>query len=347
MRKVMHNKKYILGIVGAFLLILLATLLLPGTATAAIDAENTYAVVVTTGNLSGADVSYFGLEYVDVDGVTHTEYVFPHRGGLKDSIFLASDGKYNTTEKALDRGKTNTYLFRPAYEAAQIIGLDIYCQGEQGALYGWEVSGLRLYRVDQFIDVASDGHNYVVRFNGAQLAYLQERNGNGGVTFSWTGDTLFRLRDDPYASYRLIFETVPYTMDSNSEYLVRLDFADINGAGFEHMNQSYNAKKSLGEAKFGEYMALEIEYMDIFGDARIATRAVMSGAIDWLLENGVPSNLQIAGLAQQGESIVLSCTLQDMQTIKAISLHTGTEAETVLSRSIGAAESANLTGISI
>ena len=70
MRKVMHNKKHILGIVGAFLFALFIALMLPGTATAAQNVENTYALVVTTGNNSGEGVSYFALEYVDTDGYT-------------------------------------------------------------------------------------------------------------------------------------------------------------------------------------------------------------------------------------------------------------------------------------
>ena len=48
MRKVMRDKKHILGIVGAFLVVLFITLLLPGAATAAKNVENTYAVVITT-----------------------------------------------------------------------------------------------------------------------------------------------------------------------------------------------------------------------------------------------------------------------------------------------------------
>ena len=43
MRKAMHNKKHILGIVGACLFTLIITLLLPGTATAVQNVENTYA----------------------------------------------------------------------------------------------------------------------------------------------------------------------------------------------------------------------------------------------------------------------------------------------------------------
>ena len=95
MRKVMHNKNRILGIVGACLFALLITLLLPGTATAAQDVENTYAVVVTTGNTAGDNVSYFGLQYVDTDGYTHVEHVFPHKGGLKNSLNMVLNGSYN------------------------------------------------------------------------------------------------------------------------------------------------------------------------------------------------------------------------------------------------------------
>ena len=139
----MHNKKRILGIVGACLFALFIALVLPGTATAAQNVENTYAVVVTTGNDSGEGVSYFALEYVDTDGYTHMEYVFPFKGGLQDSLNMASrDGNY-ASESALERGKTNTYFFQPEFEVAEVTGLDIYCQGQQGELYSWDVSGLR------------------------------------------------------------------------------------------------------------------------------------------------------------------------------------------------------------
>lgn len=347
MRKVMDNKKHILGVVATCLFVLLVTLLLPGRATADQTVDNTYAVVVTTGNDAGNGVSYFALEYVDTDGYKHLEYVFPFKGGLQDSLNMASsDGNY-ASESPLERGKTNTYFFQPLYEAAEITGLDIYCQDKQGTLYSWEVSGLRLYRVDQIIDVISSGRNNLIRFNGSQIAYLEERNGTGGDVFSWTGNTLFQLRKQDTATHRLIFETVPYSMETNFEYVVRLDFADFNGAGFEQMNQAYNEDKALRDANFGEYLAVQIEYADSFGDLRSVIQPVMTSSVNWLLENGVSGDTKIAGLAQQGESIVFGCTLQDMQRVNAITLHTGSEAKELLNRPIAGSESASLTGISI
>ena len=347
MRKVMHNKKYILGIVGAFLFVLLITPFLPGTATAAKHTENTYAVVVTTGNDAGDGVVYLGLQYVDTDGYTHMEYVFPSKGGLQESLKMAAGNGSFVAETPFERGKTNTYIFQPEYEVGEITGLDVYCQGEQGELYAWDVSGLRLYRVDQLIDVVPNGKNNVIRFNGSQLAYLEERNGNGGAVFSWTGNSLFQLRKQDTSSYRLIFETVPYSMEGNFEYAVRLDFADLCDAGIEQMNQAYNAKEPLRNAKFGEYMAVQIEYVDSYGDLRSITQPVMTSAVKWLLENGVSGDAKIAGLAQQGDSVVFGCTLQDMQSVIAVTLHTGSEAETILSQAVAGSESASLTGVSI
>ena len=347
MRKVMHNKKHILGIVGACLFALFIALLLPGTATAVQNVENTYAVVVTTGNDAGDGVSYFGLRYVDTDGYTHMEYVFPFKGAFQDSLLMASGGGNYASERPLDRGKTNTYFFEPAYEVSKITGLDIYCQGEQGQMYSWDVSGLRIYRVDQILGVAANGKNSIIRFNGSQLAYLEERGNSGGAVFAWTGNTVFQLRQQDSSSYRLIFETVPYSMDGDFEYAVRLDFADFNGAGLEQMSQPYNAKKSLREANFGEYLAVQIEYEDTFGDIRTVTQPVMTSAVNWLLENGVSADAKIAALAQQGESVVFGCTLQDMLCVRAVTIHTGTEAEAVLAQPIAGTESASVTGISI
>ena len=347
MRKVMDNKKHILGIVGTCLFVLLMTLLLPGRATADQTVENTYAVVVTTGNDIGNGVTYFALEYVDTNGYKHLEYVFPFKGGLQDSLKLASDGGNYTSEKPLERGETNTYFFQPVFEVAQITGLDIYCQGKQGSLYSWDVSGLRLYRVDRIIDVVSSGRSNLIRFNGSQIAYLEERNGTGGDVFSWTGNTLFQLRSEEASSHRLVFETVPYSMDGNFNYAVRLDFADFCNAGFEQANQAYNAQKTLREADFGEYLAIQIEYVDHFGDLRTVTQPVITSAVTWLLENGISADTKIAGLAQQGESIVFGCILQDMQTVNAVTLHTGSEAKALISQPITGSESASVTGLSI
>ena len=347
MRKVMHDKKHILGIVGAFLVVLFITLLLPGTATAVKNVENTFAVVITTGNDVGDQVVYFALEYVDVDGYTHIEYAFLNQGAHMDSLQMAGNLSDCVSETPLDRGQTNTYFFEPIYEVAQVTGLDIYCQGQQGKMHAWDVSGLRLYRVDQILDVVTQGQGNIVRFNGSQIAYLQENNRNGGVTFSWTGDTLFQLRADRTASYQLVFESAPYSMEYDHLYSVRLDIADFIDAGFEQMNQAYNEDKSLREVDFGEYMAIQIEYIDIFGDSRLVTQPVMTNAIAWLMESGIPWDTKIAGFAQQGDTIVFDCVMQDMQSISGITLMTGTEAEAVLKGMSCGTESASFTGISV
>lgn len=347
MRKVMRDKKHILGIVGAFLVVLFITLLLPGAATAAKNVENTYAVVITTGNDMGDHVAYFALEYVDTDGYTHLEYAFLNQGAHMDSLKMAATSSADiVSEMPLDRGQSNTFFFEPAYDVAQITGLDIYCQGKQGEIHAWDVSGLRLYRVDQILDVVTQGQGNVIRFNGSQIAYLQEQNRNG-TTFSWTGNTLFQLRAEKEASYQLVYETVPYSMENDNSYVVRMDIADFIDAGFEQMNQPYNEKKPLRDLNFGEYMAIQIEYIDIFGDSRLVTQPVMTSAIEWLMENGVPWDAEIAGFAQQGETIVFDCVLQDMQSINGIILRTGTEADAVLNGMTCRTEHASFTGVSI
>ena len=347
MRKVMHNKKHIVGIVGACLFALLITLFLAGTAMAVQNVENTFAVVVTTGNDAGNNVTYFGLQYVDTDGYTHFEHVFPHKGGLQDAFAMVQNGISGTRETALERGKTNTYFFTPIYEVAEVTGLDIYCQGAQGTLNAWDVSGLRLYRVDQLIDIVSNGTGNTIRFNGTQIAHLEERNGNDGVTFSWTGNSLFQLRQEENASYRLIFENIPYSMEGNYDYAVRLDFADVSNAGIEQLNQSYDSMSALRDANFGEYMAIEIEYVDIYGDARSVTQPVIQNTINYMLLNGVGGDARIAGFAQQGDTIVFECTLPDMLEIKAMMLYTGSEASNVLKQKVAGSESVAVTGVSL
>ena len=346
MGKAMHNKKRILTIVGAFVFALLITVLLPGKATAVKDVEDMYAIVVTTGNDEGDHVTYFGLEYIDTDGYTHVEYVFPFKDGLWHSIRRTGNLNAYVTETPLSRGRTNTYFFELAYNVAEITGIDIYCQGEQGELYAWDVSGLRLYRVDQIIDTIPNGESNLVRFNGSQIAYLEERSANG-VTFSWTGNTLFHLNSQQTSSYRLIFETQPYSMDDNHEYAVRIDLADVGGAGFEKLNQAYNEKKTLSNMTLEEHMAIQIEYVDVFGDARVVTHGVINGTVDWMLSHGISGDAEIAALAQQGDTIVFGCNMQDMQTINALTLYTGTAAEELLSTGVATAESISVTGVSI
>ena len=347
MRKVMHDKKHIVGIVGAFLVVLFITLLLPGTATAAKNVENTFAVVITTGNDVGDHVAYFALEYVDTDGYTHMEYVFLNQGAHEDSLLMATSSLSTcASETPFGKGQTNTYFFEPVYEVAQVTGLDIYCQGQQGEMYAWDISGLRLYRVDQIIDVVTQGQGNVIRFNGSQIASLQEQKRNG-VTLSWTGNTLFQLRANQEASYKLVFETLPYSMEEDHNYAIRMDIADFIDAGFEQMNQPYNEQKPLRDTNFGEYLAIQIEYTDIFGDSRLVTQPVMTSAIEWLLEHGISDESKIAGFAQQGETIVFGCMMQDMKSITGILLLSGTEADAVLNGVTKGTETASITGISV
>ena len=345
MRKAMHNKKRILVIVGAFLFALLLTMFLPGTATAAQKVKNTYAVVVTTGKDAGDNVSFCGLQYKDTMGFSHVEYVVPFKGGLQDAFEMVLAGDAYTKETPLSRGKTNTYFFNPTFDVAEIVGLDIYCQGKQGKIQGWDVSGLRIYHVNEIIDLVAGNGSNTIRFNGTQIAHLEERSGSG-TSFSWTGNTLFQLRADKAASHQLVFESIPYSMEAESDFAVRLDFADVQGAGLEGLNQNYNQKNALRDAGFGEYMAVQIEYTDIHGDARIVTQPVVKSTINYMLAKGISSDTQIAGFAQQGDTIVFKCTLQDMKEVKAVVLYTGAETNDQLGYGIGL-ESAAFTGVSV
>ena len=85
MKKCKKNKGYIYSIAG-----IAAALLLFFVGRNYVFAEDIepLAIVVSTGVSDGSCIGFFGVEYEDVNGVTRTQYVFPHDGDYKDSYDL-------------------------------------------------------------------------------------------------------------------------------------------------------------------------------------------------------------------------------------------------------------------
>ena len=74
------------------------------------------------------------------------EYVFPFKGGLQDALEVASeDGSY-ASEKALERGTTNTYFFEPEFELAKTLA--VFPERVSAAIADYEPSCVTRYTLD-------------------------------------------------------------------------------------------------------------------------------------------------------------------------------------------------------
>ncbi|MBE6984067.1 MAG: hypothetical protein E7434_00370 [Ruminococcaceae bacterium] len=367
-----HNRIWkTLGCVSVVLIALLLVTLLPGNAEATKHIENTYAVVITGGSNGGEYVQEISLRYVSSDGQEHLSSVEPHNGGLYNSLLLAKEhtaetnrvqilknmglsgfGEISETVQALQPYQTDTYFFTPEYEVKEILGLEIACQASQGEVSEWLVQGLRIYRVGQIRGLQMDGYygnDYSVRFDGKLIASMEEIDGNGGNSFSLLANTRYDLSTDETADKKLIFndDTVYDATQKTDEYTFRLTFADYYGAGYELLTQGYDQKESLLQAGFGEMLVMQIEYLDIYGDTCRADVPVITATIGTLIEKGISPDIQISGLAQQGESIAFNCYLPQMQSVTAVTMYNGTVAHPMDSVLIMGSESANVTALAV
>lgn len=315
--------------------------------------DNTYLLRVDTGVSPGTNVLYFGVRYRDVNNREHTEYLFPHEGSLSEGYELAEkygtpktrlQTVYNVTDysvensyektEGLTANSSDNYLFVSDYEMKEFLGLDIFMRYPMdGREYtkGWYCSGLYFYRVDEIYGIDMAGYysdDYYISFRGELMSKLSDQNGNGGVDFALDKtDVLYRLGRESDVEYAISAPTEDekYYDSHASEFLFKFDFADIYGGGIEALSARYGDGNRIKQP--AEALTLSITYEDIYGENKTVNLPVITSALAWAVENGiVDMSLPIAGIAQQGESIMFSGTLPDVKDIKNFRLVYGAQA---------------------
>lgn len=310
--------------------------------------KNTYLLRVDTGTLPGTNVLYLGVRYQDVQGIERTEFLFPHENSLHDGYAMAE--QYGTPENrqklvmattgysagagygsgdGLSANSYDSYLFTPHYELKEFIGLDVFMRYPMDKAYtkGWTCTGLYFYRVDELYGIDMAGYysdTCYISFKGELLSRLVEDSVDFELEKS---DILYRLGRETAVNYNMEKVSIPYDSRAD-EYLFKIDFADTYGGGIEALAANYNNGNRLQNVI--EALTLRVTYLDNLDEERTVNMPVITSMLAWAAEKGaVDSSLPIAGVAQQGESVMFPGRLPDFKDFKSITLIYGSDAAAV------------------
>lgn len=317
--------------------------------------SNTYLLRVGTGVAPGDNVMYLGVRYRDTADIERTEFLFPHEGSLSDGYRLAEqygspavrlnavkaatgyspDNSFEATD-GLTAYSDDTYLFQPDYEMAECLGVDVmlrYPMDGKGSTT-WTCTGMYLYHVEELYGVDMVGYYsdaYYISFRGKLLTKLASDK-SIDLTLN-RSDRLFRLGREIDADLRMVAineNSFPELMNydsQSSEYLFKMDIADVYEGGIEALAAFYN---DHGIKQPVEALTLNMTYTDIYGKQRTVNMPMITSMIGWLVENGiVDASLPVAGIAQQGESILFPASLPDFRSFDKITLTFGSGAAKV------------------
>ena len=341
-KKCKKNKGYIYGIAG-----IAVSLLLFFGAKYFVFADDIepIALVVSTGVSDGSCIGFFGVEYEDVNGVVHTQYVFPHDGDYKDSYDLISkagaglDGKRQKIYKGLgyqydswsDVANTDVletysedvFVFKPWYKVASIKNVYVYSDLAAGNSKNWDCTGFSVYRVNKLYGTKMYGYasdKSYVSFEGDLLADLVAAN----VDFATASDNVYKLSPDVKDKYKLnttIVPSVKFKSAEDDEYIIKIDLADVYGAGIEAFTNG--EKKILSDMQMPEVLNLYIAYKCQDGRRQKINIPMITSAVGTAMERGEEKAL-LVDFAGQGESIVAVANLPDFASIESLKLTYGT-----------------------
>ncbi len=313
--------------------------------------KNTYLMRVDTGVNPGTNVMYLGVRYTDTQGVERTEFLFPHENSMQDGFALAE--KYGTpktrqelvesvtgyktqnsysTSDGLRAYSYDYYLFSPHYELKEFLGIDVFLRYPMNRSYtkGWTCAGLYFYRVDELYGIDMAGYysdNYYISFKGELMSRLEIQGSGGVVDFELDkSDILYRLGREADTGYTL--DTVNQPYDSRAdEFLFKIDFADVAGGGVEALAANYSSSGDRRLSSPIEAMTLRVTYLDSLGEERTVDMPVITSMLTWAVEKGaLNASLPIAGIAQQGESVMFPGRLPDFVEFKTVTLIYGSNA---------------------
>ena len=315
-----------------------------------VDLDDLYLLRVDTGTLSGENVLYLGVHFKDDAGTEHTEFIFPHEGDLSYSYQLAASSaedtlggrlknvnrtsKYTVTgyddRDGLQTDSTDMYLFSPHFKIAELLDVDVFLRYPMNSANtkGWTCNGIFLFDVDDLYGLGMAGYysdDFYIQFSGKLLCRLDAPGGQ--VEFSLNkSDQLYRIGRDKDAGYGLVLEEREYSnYHNNEEYLFKLDIADTYHGGIESLASELEDNGRLLHPV--EALTMGVVYEDIFGKNHCAYLPVITSALGWAVENGFTEyTLPIAGIAQQGESVIFAGNLPDLAAVERVQLIYGSQA---------------------
>ena len=319
------------------------------------DLPDYYLLRVQTGLEPGTNVLYFGVRYIDVDGIERTQFIYPEdaadayklAGGVDEvnarvdlvknltGYTFADVGSDRFTEqkKGLEKRSTDYFVFEPLHAFRELVGIDVFMnytpdQKDKTAKQSWNCEGMYFYHVDEFYGLDMTGYyssQMYISFRGQLLGYLKAKPGATEVEREFIIDRSAMLaRVGRNENYPMEIPDTPIPYDSKSdEYLFELEFSDNYGAGVEALATQCDENKQL-KGKIVEALTLEVKYEDLNGRTVTVNMPVIVNAAAWAVENGyVDETLPVIGIAQQGESVMFVGSLPEVKEIKSYALTFG------------------------
>ena len=313
-------------------------------ANAAEPLHNTYALRVSTGVTDGSCIGFFGIEYKGSDGNIYTHYVFPHDGDyakgyenvVKDGEFLEQIrrerannlGYYfeewnNMDAKEVMGVYTEDMIFFqiPERSISSIENIYVYTDVSAGNSTTWTCTGLEVYQIEKV-----NGRKMYGYISGEQ--YLSF---SGKIMASLVGET------NPFASgedrvHKISPDSKEYKLDTSikthedtsatgdAEYIFKIDFADVYGAGIETFT-NYEGKL-IRELSFPEVLNLQVVYACKSGRDQMVNIPVITSALINAMGN-VSIDTMLVDFAGQGESIAVLANLPDFKELVSVKLTYG------------------------
>ena len=325
-----------------------------------LTSDNTYALQVSTGALTANgnladEILYFKIVYEDTDKHVRSHRIFPSENALKDSMDWAdqqgggSTSTYSTIlsnmgvtvsreETAFQAYATDTFFFQPLKEISSIKSIEILMcdsvsestvkteDGEKTEIVNnasgtWNCQALRIYKVKSVRGMKMCGgisSRQYADFDGTLIAQMDESK-----SFNWNSDRMFRITTDGTGDGKLSTNTENYSTQ-NSERVLRMDIADIYGAGISALGNA--SGKNLYNSNFGECLAIALRYQDIYGATREVYVPFATSIVAYALSKGASATENVTGIAQEGDTVALSAVLPDLASIDSVRLIYGTDA---------------------
>ena len=264
---------------------------------------------------------------------------------VTDTFGYATPGLANAT--ALGSVSTDQFLFTTPEAITGIESIQVFGRDTTSAST-WACQGMRIYQVDRMYGLEMYGwysDTPYIDFAGSIIGEVIM--GDGGGIFRWSGSGgMFNIRQPnvPNGTAGCVLVDVPHKASFESEkkmtthvgdrhlsqaqnrVVLRLDLADMGGAGFESLAASYEAGShtKISDLQLCETAALKIRYKDTFGDAREFAMPLVVNALGQVVE--VLGDVEIAGYGQQGDSIAVAALLPDFAELQYVSLFVGQDA---------------------
>ena len=312
-------------------------------------ADEYYLLRADTGINSGENVLYFGIRYLDVEGVERTQFIYPQESSLYEGYELAGgltqvnaraklvkeltgyslagqagDSVLTKNSRGLQPGTSDYYVFTPRHALDQLIRIDVFMRYDKRYIAtnkGWHCTGLNFYHVDEFYGVEMAGYysnQLFLSFRGQLLGHLVPQNGASEVSLDISisqSDEVIRIGNDRTDNYELEIPETPIQYDSkNCEYMFNVEFADKYGAGIEALASAYGAGQKLDGIV--EALTLKVQYTDVDNRVRIVYMPFVVNSLTWAVDRGyLDRSMPVIGAAQQGESLLFVGALPEIKRL--------------------------------